>query len=221
MALFLQDYWDLPDDPVYSKKVVEQLFPILDHGRLVEKIAYVEMNFIKAGLVSNNSELPPGAVSTREMMREPLIVERPDQWFRPNKWPEKAEIKLAVPEYYLEREGLTEDHFLFDTTRECLIRRYEILTERAEAGAGFVGVDKLAEETPYEAQKDERSTKKVLFTGNDPAVNARHYLDYRNFLRGYSRASGRVKEGKHETVFPFGTCKMVLSYGFQMHVPPG
>ena len=221
MGKFLQAYWDLPDDEVYSTKVAAQLFPILDHGRLVEKIAYVEANFVSAGLVASNNELPPGAVSTREMMVEPLVVERPDFWFRKNKWPDKVELKLEVPEWYLEKEGLTEEQFRFETARELYIRMYEANWTRMQEGLPVKGLEALQEEDPYEAQKDEVSKTKVLFTGNDSAKNAKHYIDSRRFQRSYARAKGRVKEGKHDTTFPFGTCKMAVSYGFKMYVPPG
>jgi hypothetical protein len=61
----------------------------------------------------------------------------------------------------------------------------------------------------------------VLFTGNDRTKNAKFYLDWRRFLRSYRRAMENVRKGKHDVLFPCGTNKMAVSYGFAMYVPPG
>jgi hypothetical protein len=222
MGKFLQSYWDLPDDPVYCRKVAAQLFPILDLDRLMEKIAYIELNPLEAGLVAAIEELPVGTVSTREMMFDPIVVERPKQWFRANRWDAEAEIKLEVPEWYLEREGLTLQEFYKRSKEEVTLRKHELMEERYREGRmDFIGLEALQAETPYEPRKDERSTKIVLFTGNDEQINARHYVRYRRFLRSYGRAKERVRDGHHDTVFPYGTNKFAVSYGFEMYVPPG
>jgi hypothetical protein len=221
MGKFLQYYWDLPDDPVYSTRVAGQLFPILDLERLFEKIAYVEVNPLEAGLVDSIDELPAGTVSTRSMMYESLKVKRPDVWFRANRWDEEAEIKLEVPEWYLEREGLTLEEFYERSKQEVTREKMRIAAERRKSGLKALGLKRLLEATPYEARKDERSTERVLFTGNDPATNARHWVRYRRFLRAYRRAKESVQNGNRDALFPYGTGKMAVSYGFTMYVPPG
>jgi hypothetical protein len=83
---------------------------LLTEQAMVEKLAYVMANPVKAGLVAQARDWPGVTVLPHELGRRTMVIERPWVFFRADnaKWPDTVELTLALPpllaEAYLAEE---------------------------------------------------------------------------------------------------------------------
>ncbi len=222
-AKWLQVFWGI-DDEIYSKCVTDQLFPVLGLERLLETIAYVEQNPVKDGLVWSTDELPTGTVSAWGANSEPILVPRPEKWFRAGKWPSVAEIRLEVPEWLLERHNISREQFAFRAAHASCRAKLDYQSEQTRKPMGLEWLQAQSptvERNPQtgKKRKKRRNLKKVLCAGNARDC-ARFYLRRRRFLRMYRKCRKLLSQGRGSVEFPYGTLQMVLSHGYPMRAGP-
>ncbi len=72
---------------------------LLTEQAMIEKLAYVMANPVKAGLVAHARDWPGIIVLPHELGRRTLVIERPRVFFSPDnrKWPDTVELTLTLP----------------------------------------------------------------------------------------------------------------------------
>ena len=72
---------------------------LLTDQAIIEKLAYVMANPVKAGLVRRARDWPGITVLPNELGRRTWRIERPDYFFDPknSKWPETVELSITIP----------------------------------------------------------------------------------------------------------------------------
>jgi hypothetical protein len=211
-AKWLNNYWKLKGQ-VFSGNVKSQLVHIVDAKRAVFTFGYIVNNPVAAGLVSSAEEMPHGSVSLPELLREPIVVPRPDSWFRPNRWPEEASIKLEMPPL-AEDDGFTLESWETAVSLSVTQRMFE--SHYCRTGPEK-GLNAILSETPHIAHDPDRvNQSRARHSGTDRQRLAALYERERAHQRAYRRAFERMRQGETDVEFPWGTGRMVVSYGFKM-----
>jgi hypothetical protein len=211
-ARWLNNYWSTRGQ-VFSSQVKPQLILIVDAKRVADTVGYITNNPVAAGLVMSAEDMPDGSVSLPGMLLEPLHIPRPTEWFRKNRWDDVATIQLEMPPLAKADGHSLESWF----EAICLaVNQHQMACLYLLEGP-VKGVDAILEETPYIPHDTERvSYKKAKHAGTDKLRLARLYAQERAHGRAYYRAVAAIKRGEEDVVFPYGTGRMVVSYGHRM-----
>jgi len=200
--------WD-PEQPCVVRLLTEQA--------VIEKLAYVMANPVKAGLVRHARDWPGITVVPHELGRRAWRVNRPDAYFDPKnaQWPETAELTLTLPPS-LERS------YSAEAVREAVheeLRRQERLAhqEIRKRGWRILGAERVVRLSPYR-----RATSFELLRDRNPtfAVGRGHrkvffraVAELRAFRRAYRHALEQWRAGLRSVVFPQGTWCMCRVHG--------
>jgi REP element-mobilizing transposase RayT len=200
--------------------------PLWDHRRLsavsletpqavVEKIAYVLANPVRADLVEHAHEWPGAKVVVDELGRGEIRVERPKFYFDPNnsKWPEVATLAIELPPT-VDANGA--DGFRHAVAAEIKHVEDAARERRREQQQVVLGAEEAKTISPQAqpAKKRPRGQRSPTFAVGRGQSEARKaaILAHREFLIHYRRALEQWKAGNHEAVFPEGTWKMRVLY---------
>ncbi len=215
-AKWLNWKWDLRGC-VIAPDVQTQAIGILDSRAELSTATYVGLNPVSAGIVEDPAQLA-GATSIPEFLLEPIKVERPDGWFSKRKWPKQVAIQLEVPPRMAAR-GLTRDLWFTTWKANQEFARAAILLERTQVGKSNDGLEWARQQTPFEAQDDLVSYRKIPFCGSIRSLLAKMFERLRRFRAAYSSARIELLEGDRDVAFPLGTSRMAISFGFP--IEPG
>jgi hypothetical protein len=190
---------------------------LLTEQAVIEKLAYVMANPVKAGLVRHARDWPGVTVLPHELGRRVWNLERPKAYFNPKnrKWPDTIELSLTLPASLKRTYGA-------DALREAVeeeLGRQEQLAhqELKKRGSRVLGAGRILRLSPYrratsfELLRDRNPTfavgrgqKKVFFEA---------VAELRAFRHVYRQALEQWRAGVRSAVFPQGTWCMCRLHG--------
>ena len=190
---------------------------LLSERAIVEKLAYVMANPVKAGLVRRARDWPGFIVLPQELGRRKWTVRRPNVYFNPKnpRWPTTVELTLSMPPALTERYSVA-------TLRESVaieLKRQEglALEELKRDGRRVIGSDRIRRLSPHR-----RATTPEPLRGRNPTFAVgrgqsglfiRAVRELRAFRRAYRQALDQWKTGARAVVFPSGTWLMYRLHG--------
>jgi REP element-mobilizing transposase RayT len=205
--------WEGPTWDAEQPSVVR----LLTEQAVIEKLAYVMANPVKAGLVRYARDWPGITVLPHELGRRVWRVNRPDAYFdqKSAQWPETTEVTLTLPPS-LERS------YGGEAVREAVqeeLGRQERLAhqEIRKRGWRILGGERVVRLSPYR-----RATSLELLRDRNPtfAVGRGHRKvffraveELRAFRRAYRNALEQWRAELRSVVFPQGTWCMCRVHG--------
>ena len=205
--------WDGPTWDHERSSVVR----LLTEQAVMEKLAYVMANPVKAGLVRRAKDWPGITVLPHELGRRRFVIERPQGFFDPDnpKWPDRIELALTLPPG-LERGDSPES--IRHAVAEELDRQERLARQEINArGWRVLGPERVRRLSPYR-----RATSFEPLRGRNPtfAVGRRQRklffraaAEVRAFRRAYRDALEQWRAGFRSVVFPQGTWCMCQMHG--------
>jgi hypothetical protein len=190
---------------------------LLTERAVIEKLAYVMANPVKAGLVHRARDWPGITVLPQELGRRTFVIARPQGFFDPDnpKWPDKVELSLTLP-------PTLEQSYGADALREAVadeLARQERLAcqEVKERGWRVLGAERVRRLSPFQ-----RATSFEPLRGRNPTfavgrgqrkVFFQAVAELRTFRRAYREALEQWRAGLRSVVFPQGTWLMCRMHG--------
>jgi len=184
---------------------------------VVEKLAYVAANPVKAGLVHSAKDWPGITVLPSELGRRTFVIQRPEAFFDPDNtaWPDQVELALSLPPS-LERSY--DPDAIRDAVNEELGRQERLAREEVKArGWHVLGSERVRRLSPYR-----RAMSFEPLRGRNPTFavgRGRRELffeavaELRAFRRAYRNALGHWRAGLRDVLFPQGTWAMCRAHG--------
>ena len=190
---------------------------LLTERAMIEKLAYVMANPVKAGLVAQARDWPGISVLPQELGRRTLVIERPRGFFRADnrRWPEKVELTLTLP-------ATLERSYPAGEVRAAVseeLERQERLAQAEVKARGWrvVGANRVRRLSPYrrassfELVRDRNPTFAV--GRGDRKVLVQTVGELRAFRHAYRQAFAQWRAGLRSVVFPQGTWWMCRAHG--------
>ena len=190
---------------------------LLTEQAIIEKLAYVMANPVKAGLVRHARDWPGITVLPHELGRRVWTAKRPKAYFRANnaQWSDTIELTLTLP-------PSLEESYSAEALREAVqeeLERQERMAhgEIEKRGWRILGADRIRRLSPYR-----RATSFELLRDRNPtfAVGRGQKRMFFEAVVGASRVSTRlprgaraVARGLRSVVFPQGTWCMCRVHG--------
>ena len=200
--------WE-PEQPSVVRLLTEQA--------VIEKLAYVMANPVKAGLVRHARDWPGITVLPHELGRRVWCVNRPDAYFDPQtaQWPDTTELALTLPPSLTQR-------YRPEAVRKAVhqeLERQERLAhqEIQQRGWRILGAARVVRLSPYR-----RATSFELLRDRNPTfavgrgqkrVFFQAEAELRAFRRAYRQALEQWRAGLRSVVFPQGTWCMCRTHG--------
>jgi putative transposase len=182
-----------------------------DPQAILEKIVYVLANPVAAGLVRRSVDWPGLWSGARLLRGEPVVVKRPNDFFREDgPMPPAATLQLHPP------PGVENDASFVDTLLDLLRCAEDEAAAKLEAeGRSFMGVDRVLAQSPH-AHPAPGEPRRAL----SPRVACRNkwkrietLLRLVEFRRAYRDALAAWTGGVRDVVFPAGTWLMRVQHG--------
>ncbi len=177
---------------------------------MLEKIAYVLANPVKAGLVRHGREWP-GLWSAPELIgAAPILVKRPDHFFRNDgPMPETAELEFVCPSGFESVE-----QFRKQLGARLIQLEDEAAQELEKEGRSFMGVRRVLAQRPgaWPKLREPRMELNPRIACKDKWKRIEAIQRLKEFLQDYRVAWKRFAGGLRNTVFPYGTYGMRLLY---------
>jgi len=190
---------------------------LLTEQAIVEKLAYVMANPVKAGLVRRAREWPGLTVLPQELGRRTWRIARPEVFFDADnpKWPDTIELSLTLPPSL---EGAYDAHALRQAVALELDRQEQLAHQEVRRRNWRVlGADKIRKLSPYR-----RATSFEPRRGRNPTFAVgrgqqgaffRAVAELRAFRRAYRQALEQWRAGMRQVLFPKGTWSMCQVHG--------
>lgn len=197
------------DEVVWEPNVTYSAVELSGPTEVLDKVAYLLLNPVSAGLV-RSPERWPGALSTLRTLRGGIMsAKHPRLWFKKSV-PKTLRLTLHSPPCFPDRSAYLEALEALMTTRISLVR-----SELRRQGRGFLG--------PIRVQKtlvtDRPHTKKPRF-GLNPTFSALTRAAWRGaiqelraFRLAYREAYQAWRSGARDVHFPAGTWWVVRYAG--------
>ena len=197
--------------------------PVWDHDRssvvrllteraMIEEMAYVIANPVKAGLVQRAAHWPGVTVLPQQLGRQTWKVKRPDCYFRADNphWPDEVELTLTLPPALQElySDAQVRDAVALELTHQERLAQAEV----KKKGWRVLGSERIRRLSPYSRAKSfeplrGRNPTFAVGRGQRQAFFAA-VAELRAFRRAYRDAFERWRAGLRQTVFPAGTWAM-------------
>ena len=190
---------------------------LLTEQAIIEKLAYVMANPVKAGLVRHARDWPGITVLPHELGRRVWTVKRPRAYFRANnaQWSDTIELTLTLP-------PSLEESYSAEALREAVqeeLERQERMAhgEIQKRGWRILGADRIRRLSPYR-----RATSFELLRDRNPTFAVGRgqkkmffeaVVELRAFRRAYREALEQWRAGLRSVVFPQGTWCMCRVHG--------
>lgn len=198
-------------------------YRVLEKDQLLETIAYIISNPVRAGLVASPRDWPglislPWELDGREL-RVPVL----GAFFNPDRYTEYEVLRLTMPP--LLEDDLTREEYLEEVHARVARRVRHAHAELSASGRRFMGVKKVLEVSRKDrpAKPPSRRGGESLVSCRDPERRKRLIEALKRFQRDYREAFEAFREGKRDVVFPHGTFKMKRDSGVECdsHPLPG
>ncbi|KYG10552.1 transposase [Sorangium cellulosum] len=189
---------------------------LLTRAAVVEKIAYILVNPVAAGLVRHAREWPGAKVDMDALGRGVLHAARPSVYLDPEnpQWPEEMTLSLLLPPV-IEQDGA--EAFRQEVAAELARQEAQAHAELLRQGRRFLGVERVSEVSPYaratsfEALRECNPTFAVGREQGDAWRIAGAAV--RAFRASYRAALERWRAGVRSVAFPVGTWWMRVFHG--------
>jgi len=182
---------------------------LLTEQAIIEKLAYLMANPVKAGLVRHARDWPGITVLPHELGRRIWTVKRPKSYFNAKNagWPDRITLALTLP-------PSLEESYSAEALREAVqeeLERQERMAhlEIRKRGWRVLGADRVRRISPYR-----RATSFELLRDRNPTFavgrgqNKMFFAavaELRAFRRAYREALEKWRAGLRSVVFPQGT----------------
>lgn len=218
-AQFVKHYWGRERGKIFCPDSIGSSIKLLDFSSIEEAIAYIETNPMEAGM-ERSPELMKGAVSLREWLYQPQIIERPETFFQCRTWEDEEVLELVVPPC-VAQSGHTVDSF-YDVTRNAVQARLKaIMHHRKRAGLKARPLWALRRLRPEHGRgKSSADHSEALLACKDPVRAAIEFGRIRSFRRHHALALKRLRGGDRDAVFPPGTYLAAKRYGVKVQGGP-
>jgi REP element-mobilizing transposase RayT len=177
---------------------------------VVEKVAYVLANPVRAGLVPNGNRWP-GLWSSPDWIGGPARdFCRPAVFFRPDgPMPAQASLALTVPTGF-ERA----DEFRAALNVRLRAKEMEFAEVMAAEGRTFVGRERVLRQKPTDHPTTDATHRQLRprIACWDPTKRREALKELADFLRSYRDAWRRFVEGFENVVFPAGTYRLRVTF---------
>jgi len=184
---------------------------------VIEKMAYVLANPVKAGLVERAAHWPGVTVLPQELGRRKWKVKRPDCYFDPDspQWPDEVELELTLPPAlrHVYTDAQIRDAVALELTHQERLARAEV----KERGWKVLGSERARRVSPYR-----RATSFEPIRGRNPTFAVGRgqrkaffaaVAELRAFRRAYCDALEQWRGGLRQVLFPTGTWAMRCVHG--------
>jgi putative transposase len=181
---------------------------LLSPEDILAKAAYVLANPTSAGLVRRGSEWSGLWSAPERIGAGPVLVKRPNHFFRPDgPMPETASLELVCPPGFESVEEFRRQLTAQVTQREDEAAR--------DLGGSFIGARRVLAQKPHArpAPGEPRRGLNPRIAGQDRWKRVEALLRLKEFLRAYRDAWIAFAGGLRDTVFPQGTYWMRVAYG--------
>ena len=183
---------------------------LLTEGAVIERMAYVLANPVKAGLVQRAAHWPGVTVLPQQLGRRTWKVKRPDFYFDADNWPDEVELTLTLPPTLqgLYTDAQIRDAVALELTHQERLARAEV----RKKGWPVLGSERIRQVSPHSRAKSfepirgcnptfavGRGQRRIFFAA---------VAELRAFRRAYRDALERWRAGLRLTVFPAGTWAM-------------
>lgn len=205
--------WEGPTwDPEQSSVV-----RLLTEQAVLEKLAYVMVNPVKAGLVRHARDWPGITVLPHELGRRRWTLKRPSVYFdaKNSRWPDTADLALTLPPK-LQRSY--DAQAVRDAVQDQLLRQERLAhREVKKRGWRVLGAERIRRLSPYrratsfEPLRDRNPTFAVGRGQRKAFFEA--VAELRAFRRAYRQALEQWRAGLRSVVFPQGTWCMCRVHG--------
>jgi putative transposase len=180
------------------------------HKAIIEKLAYVMSNPVKAGLVTNAGQWPGVMVLPDDLGTRSWAETRPDLFFDPRNplWPSVAELKLILP-----RHCLTDDEFRKAVAQELSVLQkiasgdFRARNMRVMGRARALRVSPQGIARTPEVQKTKSAPALAVGRGQS-AMLKEALAALRQFRQKYRLALQKWRDGLRNTLFPQHTWQM-------------
>jgi REP element-mobilizing transposase RayT len=179
---------------------------------VIEKMAYVLANPVKAGLVERAAHWPGVTVLPQELGRRKWRVKRPDFYFDPDnpQWPDEVELELTMPPLLrdLYTDAQIRETVALELTQQERLARADV----KERGWRVLGSERARRVSPYRRAKSfeplrGRNPTFAVGSGQRKAFFAA-VAELRAFRRAYRDALEQWRNGMRQVLFPVGTWTM-------------
>jgi REP element-mobilizing transposase RayT len=202
IAQCLNRYWGR-DEALWSSDK-PSVVSLVDDGSMLEKLIYITLNPVRAGLVSDYRQWPGLLYSARDWLKNPKKVKRPEFFFNAT-ITDDSEVQLSfVPLPALANKNLA---LAYQTIEEAICERQRaIRAEFEKMGGKFVGIKRVLKVNPSErpTTREPSNTLRPCLSASDPRTmkKAKERLKY--FRCMYREALSKLRTGI-DVVFPYGT----------------
>jgi REP element-mobilizing transposase RayT len=190
---------------------------LLTEQAMIEKLAYVMANPVKAGLVREARDWPGIMVLPHELGRRTFVIERPNVFFDPANlnWPDTVELTLTLPPALKRAYGA---QAVREAVQEDLTRQERLARKEVQArGWRVLGPARVKRLSPYRRAtsfEPLRSRNPTFAVGRGQrTVFFQAVVELRAFRRAYREALEQWRAGLRSVVFPQGTWGMSQGHG--------
>ena len=197
------------DEVVWEPNVACSAVELSGPSEILDKVAYVLLNPVSAGLVPTPGQWPGLVTTPRALRAGSLAAEHPGVWFR-SQSPTAEMLGLTMPTHFPDQEQY------FDALEEIVATRLEQLKqEMHKKGRRFLGTAGVRK-----TRFSQRPTKAKQRFGRNPTFSALTRSRWlaavrklRAFRAAYRDAYDAWRNGHRETAFPLGTWWMAERLG--------
>ena len=178
---------------------------LLTYEAIIDKVAYVAANPVRAGLVRSPHKWP-GLLLSR--FNEKRVVTRPKFFFREDgPMPETVTLETTRPDIF---EGATDEQLqdVVDDAIASLVRKARATMK--DEGRAFLGAKAVLKQSPFRAAvtPERIGRRKPRFAASNTSVLVGAIAAWRRFIAAYRAAFMEWRAGSRERVFPHGTYKL-------------
>ena len=180
---------------------------------VMDKLVYMTMNPVKAGLVERPSDWPGLRTLPSSLLHRPKLIKRPrTSFYARSKLPEEVELEVTIPPQFAH---LGKEEFVRQY-EERVEREVEALrAERKREGKSVKGAHAVMRQ-----RRDGKPKTREVHRGRDPVIACKdkerrlHAIGVeRTFRRDYRDAWMRQAAGEKDVIFPAGTLLMARLHG--------
>jgi len=202
IAQCLNRYWGR-DEALWSSDK-PSVVSLVDDGSMLEKLIYITLNPVRAGLVSDYRQWPGLLYSACDWLKKAKEVKRPEFFFDATNTDDSEVQLLFVPFPSLSNKDLA---MAYQTIEEVIGEQQRaILAEFEKTGGKFVDVKRALKGNPADRPTTREPSNKLspCLSASDPRAmkKAKERLKY--FRYAYREALSNLRAGV-EAIFPYGT----------------
>ncbi len=178
-----------------------------------DKLLYVLANPTAAGLVPTLSQWPGAHSDPRGYGRAPIVVDRPEVFFRSDGiMPEAVKLELTMPKCF---DDLSPSQFGDRLAKSLTARQADHVAALDGQGRTFLGRKAVLRQSPFDAPRavQERNALNPRIACRDKWRRIEALGRLKEFQEAYREAWLEFKRGVKEVVFPAGTYWMCRHAG--------